>query len=602
MSPAGRTVLGVSADYHDSAAALLVDGRIVAAVAEERLSRAKHDPALPVRAVEWVLEAAGVGPADLDAVAYHGKPLSTYERVIANHARVGPRGFGALSSAVRTWSGTKLWVGYRLERHLRSLGGDPPPTRYVEHHLGHAASAFHPSPFEHAAVVCADGVGEHATTSISHGTPRGLELLAEVRYPHSLGLLYSTMTAWCGFAVNDGESKLMGLAPYGRPRFAPVLRDRVIELRADGSFRLDLRWFDFPAGERMGRPRLAELLDGPPRRPDEPLRQRDADLAASIQVVLEEALLGVLRAAHDRTGERAVCLAGGVALNCVANGRLAERGPFDELWVQPAASDAGGALGAALWEHHVAAGHRREVVADAMGGCALGPSYGDDEVATWLADQQVPAERLDEAELLARTAADLDGGAIVGWFQGAAEFGPRALGNRSILADPRRAASVTRINAQVKRREGFRPLAPAVLAERAADLFARGAPSPYMLATDQVIGSEPVADIDLDGGGRRPGELLASVRSPLPAVTHVDGSARLQTVDERFGAFRRLLEAFDRRTGCPVLVNTSFNLAGEPIVTTPAEALRTAAAGGLDAVVVGAHRIDGDDLRRRLQP
>jgi carbamoyltransferase len=593
-------ILGVSADYHDAAAAVVVDGAIVAAAHEERFSRRKHDPELPKQAIAWCLEEAGIAPGELAAAAYHGKPFSTYERILRTHARIGPRGLPSLVAAMRSWTGRKLWIGYRIERHLRALGHGTVPVRYVEHHLGHAASAFHPSPFERAAVLTADGVGEWATTTIGRGGPAGVDLLEEVRYPHSLGLLYSTVTAHCGFEVNDGEAKLMGLAPYGVPRYEAVIRERLIDLRDDGSFRLDLRSFDFDAGRRMGHPRLDALFDGPPRSPDAPLTEREADLARSVQVVLDDAMLALARRAHALTGEAALVLAGGVALNCVTNGRLLDRGPFDDLWVQPAAGDAGGALGAALWLDAASSGRRVPPVGgDGMRGAALGRSFADDEIERWLRTTGVEFDRQhDDHDLAAAAAADLAAGRVIGWFQGAAEFGPRALGRRSILADPRDPGSVTRINAAIKRREGFRPLAPAVLAERAADLFVRGSASPYMLLTDQVRGAVGPAQLQLGGDGPSAAELLASVESPIPACTHVDGSARVQTVDAtQAPRFRLLLEHFDRLTACPAVVNTSFNVAGEPLVDTPADAVRCALDAGLDALYLGRCRVDAGALR-----
>ena len=603
-APPSPLVLGIAADYHDAAAAVLRDGELVAAVQEERFTRRKHDPDLPVRSIAWCLEAAGTGPGDQVAVAYHGKPMTTYERILRRNARLGPRAFPSFADAVASWTGRKLWIGYRIERALADLGHRVGDLTYVEHHTSHAASAFFPSPFAEAAVVTVDGVGEWDTTVISAGTPAGLAPRSSIRYPHSLGLLYSTITAFCGFEVNDGESKLMGLAPYGRPTFEQAMRDHLVELRPDGSFRLDLRWFRFEDGRRMDHRRLAGLLGGPPRRPDEPLTQREADLACSIQRVLEDALLGILRQAHDLTGASSVCLAGGVALNCVANGRVLDRGPFERMWVQPAAGDAGGAVGAAMWHHHVRCGQprTRAVGDDGMSGCALGPRYPTEDIAAWLGAEGIGHEVLaDDAAVAAAAAADLAGGAIVGWFHGAMEFGPRALGHRSILADPRRSEAVTRINARIKRREGFRPLAPAVLIEHVQDLFERAAPSPYMLLTDQVRGATPLEGIELGPGRPDAAALLASVPSPIPACTHVDGSARLQTVDpQRHPTLHRVLQAFHDQTGCPALVNTSFNLAGEPIVNTPVEALATAVEGDLDVLFLGRCRISRASLRARV--
>jgi carbamoyltransferase len=575
-------VLGVSADYHDAAACLVVDGELVAAAEEERFTRVKHDPSLPVHAMAWCLEAGGVAPGELDAVAFYDSPFTKLERILVTHGRVGPRGFPALARAMRSWLRSKLWVRYRLDAALGELGHPCPPVLFAEHHQSHAASAFLPSPFEEAAILTLDGVGEWTTTSIGVGEGGHVRLIEEQRFPDSLGLFYSAMTAHCGFEVNDGEYKLMGLAPYGEPRFADALRERVIRIGDDGSVALDQRWFRYRSGRRMGSPRLDDLLGGPPC-VGEP-GQREADLAASTQLVLEEAVLASARHAHRLTGSARLCLAGGVALNCVANARLLAEGPFDEVWVQPAAGDAGGAVGAALWAWHEVGGHPRAPGGrDAMAGAALGPAFATDEVAAWLAADAVPFDRPDPARLAPAVADRLADGAVVGWFRGPMEFGPRALGHRSILADPRSPTVSTRLNAAVKGREGFRPFAPAVLAERADQWFDLAQPSPYMLFT------APVRGVGAEGGASGQGfaDRLAAVDSPLPGCTHVDGSARVQTVDaERAGDLHALLRAFEDRTGCPVLLNTSFNRAGEPIVRTPADALRTARACGLDLLVL----------------
>ncbi|QXC62427.1 hypothetical protein KSP35_06395 [Aquihabitans sp. G128] len=592
-------VLGVSADFHDAAAALVVDGVVVAAAEEERFTRRKHDPSLPRHAIAWCLEHAGVGPGDLDRVAFYEKPLSAYDRVLTTHAGVGPRGFPQLARAVRSWSGRKLWVGYRLEKLLQGLGHTGLRTHFSEHHQSHAASAFYPSPFDRAAILVLDGVGEWATSSVGWGAGHRIELHEEVRFPDSLGLLYSAFTAYCGFEVNDGEYKLMGLAPFGTPRYEADLREHVVHVADDGSLRLDQRWFDYRAGARMVRPRLAELL-GPPRDPDEPLDERHADIAASIQAVLEEAIVRMGRHARALTGERNLCLAGGVALNCVANERLVERAGFDDLWVQPAAGDGGGALGAALWTWHQVLDHPRPERhgIDGMSGALLGPAYDDAQVQAWLeANGVAHTDHGDHASLCREVAARIDGGALVGWFQGAMEFGPRALGHRSILGDARDAANVGRINASVKRREGFRPFAPAVLAEERHRWFAGSGDRAYMTVTAPVHPDQRVAAV-----GPAPGapfaERLGAVRSTIPACTHVDGSARLQTVDaERNPAFHALLQAFHDRTGCPVLINTSFNRAGEPLVRTPADAVRCFEDTELDLLVLGRFTVEPAAVR-----
>ncbi|MFZ4432501.1 MAG: carbamoyltransferase [Microthrixaceae bacterium] len=576
-------VLGVSADFHDAAAALVVDGAVVAAAEEERFTRRKHEPSLPVNAMAWCLEFADLAPGDLGAVVFHEKPFTAYERLLATHARVGPRGFRQLSAAVRSWTRSKLWIAARIERALATIGPGRPPVRFCEHHLSHAAAAFLPSPFDRAAILTVDGVGEWATTSIGVGGPDGVRLVEELRFPDSLGLFYSALTAQCGFEVNDGEYKLMGLAPYGRREYLEQLRS-VCRIGDDGSVHLDQRYFSFRSGRRMGSARLDELLGGPPRSAGAPLEQRHADLAASCQALIEEAMERLARRARETTGEDHLCLAGGVALNCVAVRRLTEAGGAGPVWVQPAAGDAGSALGAALWGWSlVGEPPRRSAAPDGMSGAALGPGYGADAVAEWLTSAGVDSLRLPDAEERCRLVADrIAEGAVVGWFEGRMEFGPRALGHRSILADPRDPGAVVRINERVKGREGFRPFAPSVLAERAAEIFDLEGERPYMTVTAGVRSAgAPV------GGGASFAERLASVRSDLPACTHVDGSARVQTVDpERHPAFHRLLVAFERRTGCPVLLNTSFNRAGEPIVRTPADALACARAARLDLLVL----------------
>jgi len=592
-------VLGLSFGYHDAAAAVVSDGVVVAAAQEERFTRRKHDPALPERAAAWCLEQAGVRPGDLDAVVLYDKPFTTYERVLATHAEVGPRGLPQLARAVGTWTRSKLWAGASVDRLLERLGHRRVPVRYAEHHLSHAAAAYYPSPFDRAAVLTVDGVGEWATTTFGTGDGPHLKLVSQIDFPDSLGLLYSTATAYCGFQVNDGEYKVMGLAPYGEPRFVDELRARVVDLQEDGGFRLDQRFFDYRAGARMASPRLWELLGGPPRSPDEPLDARHADVARSFQVVLEDALLGLARHVHRATGMTRLCLGGGVALNCVANSRLLDEGPFDDLWVQPAAGDAGSAVGAALWFTHEVAGlERRPAAPDGMAGAALGPAFGAREVADWLVAEGVEFETTtDLDDLCAQVAAAVASGAVVGWCRGPMEFGPRALGHRSILADPRDPSMVARVNQRVKGREGFRPFAPSVPAEVAADWFDLDRPSPYMLRTVPVRSFRPPA------GPAGPADAfaarLAAVHSDLPACTHVDGSARVQTVDrDQHPAFWALLHEFGRRTGCPVLLNTSFNRADEPVVRTPADALRCAVAAGLDLLVLEDHLVRGPELAR----
>jgi carbamoyltransferase len=586
-------ILGVSAMYHDAAAAVVTDGTLVAAAQQERFSRIKHDPAVPIDAMAAVLEQAGVGPDGLDAIVYYEKPLTSFGRVLRSYVAAGPRGLRTFPATMADWGRRKLWAGLEIEKALAQLGYRPPRRRvlYAEHHVSHAASAFFPSPFESACVLTFDGVGEWATSSIGHGSANRIQLLEELRFPSSLGLLYSTFTLAAGFRVNGGEYKLMGLAPFGRPVYEDAIRRHLLNLHADGSFSLDLSYFGFVDGKRMTNERFASLF-GPDRVPDSPITQRDCDLARSVQVVLEDIVLRMAVHAQRLTGERRVVLAGGVALNGVANGRLVTDGPFDEVWVQPAAGDAGSAVGCALWAwHEVFGGERTVQPGDGMGGALLGPTIDPDAVEADLAAAGRPAERIAaEADRAARVADLLAGGAVVAVCQGPMEFGPRALGNRSILADPRGTNVQRDLNARVKRRESFRPFAPAVLDERADEWFEISAPSPYMSLVVPVRGAEvPELDTDADPAAVVDlGQILDAVRSPLPAVTHADGTARVQTVDRgRAPWMHALLEAFDRRTGCPVLLNTSFNVRGEPIVSSASDAYRCFMHTDIDWLLLG---------------
>lgn len=592
-------ILGVSALYHDAAAALVLDGEVVAAAQEERFTRHKNDPALPVRAIEYCLREGGVSPDGIDMVAYYEKPLTSFVRVLKTFTAIGPKGFRSFPRAMDEALRNKLWVSYEIDRALKDLGFERPGrTVYAEHHVSHAAAAFFPSPFDSACILTFDGVGEWATSSIGVGRGRHVDLLAELRFPDSLGLLYSAFTYAAGFRVNSGEYKLMGLAPYGRPTYRDRILDELLELRGDGSFTMDLSYFDYLAGVRMTNERFDLLFDGPPRHPDAPLTRRECDLARSIQEVTEEIVLRMARHAHSLTGESRVVLGGGVALNCVANGRLVREGPFDEVWVQPAAGDAGSALGCALWAwHEVAEGERPAPDGDGMRGSLLGPSPWPDDAASHTAvlDRHGwPHDHLPDPEERARRVAEvLAGGAVVGVCNGPMEFGPRALGNRSILADPRSPEMQRRLNLKIKNRESFRPFAPIVLEERVADWFELDRPSPYMSLVAGVRsarlddGAEP-AD---EGSPEDPADLagrLGAVRSDIPAVTHVDGSARIQTVDrDRNPELRRLLEAFDELTGCPVLVNTSFNVRGEPIVADFLDAYRCFMTTDMDWLLLG---------------
>ncbi len=590
-------ILGLSAYYHDSAAALVVDGDIRAAAQEERFSRLRHDAAFPRSAVRYCLERGGFTLDQLDAVVFYDKPWIKFERLLESYLAKAPRGFASFVAAMPVWLKEKLFLKSVLREELSKVSGAAavPQLLFTEHHQAHAASAFYPSPFSSAAVLCMDGVGEWATTSSWHGNGESLQGLWEIHWPHSLGLLYSAFTYYAGFRVNSGEYKLMGLAPYGEPRFARLIRDELIDIKPDGSFRLNLDYFDYVTGLRMTNQRFDALFGAPPRRPETTMTQHYMDMAASVQAVTEETVSRLATTLHTETGENELCLAGGVALNCVANGRLARDRVFDSIWIQPAAGDAGGALGAALTAWHLYfSGARTIRQPDAMSGALLGPAYDGDAIETCLRAEDACFERLEETVLIDRVAALLVSGAVVGWFQGAMEFGPRALGARSILGDPRDPAMQSRINLKIKYRESFRPFAPVVLEERAADYFALDGRSPYMLVV------APVADaIRIDAPDTGKGlDRLQLPRSTLPAVTHVDYSARVQTAGSNAEPrIRALLEAFERRTGIAVLVNTSFNVRGEPIVCTPHDAYRCFLRTEMDYLAIGDFLLD-----RREQP
>lgn len=590
-------VLGISAFYHDSAAALVSDGTIVAAAQEERFTRRRHDPAFPAHAIGYCLNEANVCLGDVSTVAFYEDAALKFRRILATFAADAPFGFLSFRDNLPQWLSWKLFTTRTVRRGLAALGRGA-PNRVVSrrHHESHAASAFFPSPFPSAAVLCIDGVGEWATTTIWHGRNNTMRPVAELRFPHSLGLLYSAFTYFCGFKVDSGEYKLMGLAPYGKPRYADLIRDKLIDLKQDGSFRLNLRYFEFLHGRVMVGTRFERLFDGPRRMPEGPLTGREFDLAASIQQVTDEMVIRLADTARRLTGESRLCLAGGVALNCVANGRLAADGIVDDLWIQPAAGDAGGALGAAL---AVAAerGARRTHLGtgrDAMRGALLGPSYSDDEIRRFLDRKGIPYQRLDPDTLVTKVAAALTTGKIVGWFQGRMEFGPRALGARSILGDPRDPRMQSTMNLKIKFRESFRPFAPSVLAEDAKDYFELNQDSPYMLLVADVSPAQRLPFVD-PAGATGP-ELLYQQRSTIPAVTHVDHSARIQTVgEEAVPEYRRLLTAFKAATGCPILVNTSFNVRGEPIVNSPADAYICFMRTDIDLLALGSFLLDKAD-------
>ena len=615
-------ILGVSAFYHDSAAALVVDGGIVAAAQEERFTRKKHDSGFPAEAVRYCLEEGGLTLADIDHVAFYDKPFLKFERLLETYLAFAPKGFKSFRTAMPVWMKEKLFQKRLLRQELEKVAEVTDPGArikgrdlesrllFAEHHQSHAASAFFPSPFEEAAVLTIDGVGEWATTSLGVGQGHELTMLKEIHFPHSLGLLYSAFTYYTGFKVNSGEYKIMGLAPYGEPKYAQKIHDHLLDLKEDGSFRLDQRYFDYCAGLTMTNRRFDDLFGGPPRKPEELVTQREMDLAASVQAVTEEVMLRLANSIRRETGQKNLCLAGGVALNCVANGKVLRDGAFENIWIQPASGDAGGALGAALTAYHGFKRQPRKLNGetgrprrmDGMKGSYLGPAYEQSEIEAELEDAGAVYETLSEAEMIGKTAKALADGKAVGWFQGRMEFGPRALGGRSILGDARSPTMQRTLNLKVKYRESFRPFAPSVLREHVEEWFEHDGDSPYMLI---------VADVAQDKRRRmnEDEEQLFGIdklnvpRSEIPAVTHVDYSARIQTVHEETNpAYHKLLTAFHGETGCPILVNTSFNVRGEPIVCTPADAFHCFMGTEIEMLVVGntvMHKDDQDPSLKR---
>ncbi len=584
--------LGISAFYHDSAAALVKDGRIVAAAQEERFSRRKHDAGFPQNAIDYCLAESEISPAELTNVVFYEKPFLKFDRLLETYLAFAPRGFASFSASLPIWLKEKLFQKNLLcEQLAHSLGEEYDwKTRllFSEHHLSHAASAFYPSPFDDAAVLTMDGVGEWATTSVSVGEGSRLEMISEIVFPHSLGLLYSAFTYFAGFKVNSGEYKLMGLAPYGNPRYANLIREQLIEIALDGSFRLNMDYFDYPTGLRMTNTRFANLFGGPERTPESPITQREMDLAASIQEVTEEIVINLATSAREQTGKKNLCLAGGVALNCVANGALKRRQIFDDMWIQPAAGDAGGAIGAALVGQHLHHSMPRAVSSrsDAMSGSYLGPSFSDEQICNRLDAIGAQYQQMEEGDLLERVVEGLVAGEAVGWMQGRMEFGPRALGNRSILADPRSPEMQKQLNLKIKFRESFRPFAPSVLADEARRWFDLDGVSPYMLLVANV--HEQHRLVEADTGHLEGLPLLNTPRSNIPAVTHVDFSSRVQTVHQDTNPrYKALITRFFERTGVPMLVNTSFNIRGEPIVCTPEDAYRCFMGTDLDTLVIG---------------
>jgi len=586
-------ILGISAFYHDSAACLLVDGQIIAAAQEERFSRKKHDLGFPFNAIQYCLNEAGISGADIDHVVFYEKPFPKFERLLETYLAYAPKGFKSFLMAMPVWLTEKLFQKRNLikalETHIDSNVDWHSKILFSEHHLSHAASAFYPSPFESAAVLTMDGVGEWPTTSLAIGNGNELEIIKEIHFPHSLGLLYSAFTYFTGFKVNSGEYKVMGLAPYGKPIYTQIILDNLIDLKPDGSFHLNMEYFDYPAGLKMTNKKFANLFGGPARQSEADLTQREMDLAASIQEVTEEVVLRLCRSIAKATGQRNLCLAGGVALNCVANGKLLRDGSFDNIWIQPAAGDAGGALGAALAVHYLMLNKSRtvDVTGNDMQGSYLGSGFSQSEIEQRLTDLGAVFETVDDEQLITETAQALASGKAVGWHQGRMEFGPRALGNRSILADPRNSDTQKTLNLKVKFRESFRPFAPSVLSEHVSQWFDINTDSPYMLLVADVAQSkkqEMTAEQEALFGI----EKLNVRRSDIPAVTHVDYSARIQTVHrETNPRYHALISKFNELTGCPVLVNTSFNVRGEPIVESPEDAFRCLMGTGLDLLAIG---------------
>jgi len=583
-------ILGISAYYHDSAAAVLVDGNIISAAQEERFSRRKHDPRFPEQAIRFCLDQAGLSISDLDAVTYYEKPLLTFERLLETYIGASPRGGRSFVAAMQTWLKEKLFLKRTIQQKLQTMAGDGqaiPQLLFSEHHLSHAAAAFFPSPFASSAVLCMDGVGEWATTSAWMGTGNEIKPIWELSFPHSLGLLYSAFTFYCGFKVNSGEYKLMGLAPYGEPKYVETIKNNLIDIKNDGTFRLNLKFFKFHRGFRMTSQRFHALFGQPPRDPESDLKPFHMDLAASIQVVTEDIVLALARSLQEETGAKNLCLAGGVALNCVANGRLLREGPFDNIWIQPASGDAGSALGAALvtWHQHFNQ-TRTPSPRDAMHGTYLGPAFSNQDICSYLESQNIPFQSQNDEQLFNSVATLLDEGKVVGWFNGRMEFGPRSLGARSILGDPRNQDMQSVMNLKIKYRESFRPFAPAVLADHVQNQFELDQSSPYMLIVAPVK-KELCTPMTQEQDQLFGIDKLNVPRSSLPAVTHVDYSARVQTVHaETNPRFHGLISAFHTRTGCPTLVNTSFNVRGEPIVCTPEDAYRCFMRTEMDVLVL----------------
>jgi carbamoyltransferase len=590
-------ILGISAFYHDSAACIIRDGEIIAAAQEERFTRVKHDPRFPDRAIRYCLDQAGISAGELGGVAFYEKPAVKFDRLVKTYLMYAPQGLKSFLTAMPLWFKQKLWIKAQLKKELGYAG----EIHFPEHHESHAASAFYPSPFERAAFLTVDGVGEWTTTSFGTGRGNAVEILKEIRFPHSLGLLYAAFTYYTGFKVNSGEYKLMGLAPYGNPVYVDLIYDKLIDVKEDGSFRLKMDYFNYCTGFTMTNAKFDALFGRGPREPEGEMSQMDMDLARSIQVVTEEIMLKIARHVHAVTGEKNLCLAGGVTLNCVANGRLLREGPFENIWIQPAAGDAGGALGAALYTWHRTMNNPRKTSRemDAQQGSYLGPAYTDSQIRAFLDDRGIPYQLLSTEELPERIAALIAKESVVGWFQGRMEFGPRALGARSIIGDARSPKMQSVMNLKIKYRESFRPFAPSVLCDHTSNWFdmtggrsGDGFHSPYMLIVGHVR-EEKRRNSGADTQNLKGIDLLNVVRSEVPAITHVDHSARIQTVHPETNAlYYRMIHAFFQKTGCPVIINTSFNVRGEPIVESPEDAYRCFMRTEMDYLVMGSFLID----------
>ncbi len=577
-------ILGLSAFYHDSAACLVVDGELFAAAQEERFTRKKHDFGFPINAVEYCLKEAGISIDDVDYVVFYDRPFTKFERILETYVTTAPLGIRSVIKALPLWLKDKLFMREHIRKELQ-YGGK---VLFTEHHESHAASAFYPSPFQEAAFLTVDGVGEWTTTSYGVGKDNDLRIWKEIHFPHSLGLLYSAFTYFTGFRVNSGEYKVMGLAPYGEPKYVDTILEHLIDLHEDGSFRLNMEYFNYMSGLSMTNDKFAELFGGPPRKPESELTQREMDLARSIQEVIEIAILRIGKHIRQETGMKNLVMAGGVALNCVANGKLLRSGIFDDIWIQPAAGDAGGALGAAIFTWHKYLGNERKVGAtDSQRGSYLGPEFGDEEIEKFLADRKIPYRKLEEGELYGEVAGVMADEKVVGWFQGRMEFGPRALGGRSIIGDARSVEMQSTMNLKIKYRESFRPFAPTVAEDRISDYFQIDRPSPYMLLVADVTEDRQIK-MSEDQRKLFGIQKLNIPKSDVPAITHVDYSARIQSVDERVNPrYYRLIKKFEEKTGCAVVINTSFNVRGEPIVCTPADAYRCFMRTEMDYLVLG---------------